>query len=299
MRIRLFAWMAILGLAGCSTAVPPTVPTATSVASTTTPPATAGARPFASIVFGRTMRAGDGFDIVRIGADGSDDHVLVPGPHDVSRVSHDGRRLAMASFAGDRLYTTIVDVDGSHPQELHPSGTVSFGAMAWSRHDDWLAEETWDSAGIHSISLVHPDGTGFRRVTGPGVPGDFSPDDRELVISREDGLYVVELDGSGERRVGDFNGLYPGYLPDGRIYTADRGAIWLIDAATGATQRIEIPGGNPVEPRLSADGSRFVFSFDPVEADSIGIWWVDVDGANLTKVVNLPGLEEAFPDWIP
>ena len=287
------------GTAAGPSNAPPTTPPAPTDSSTIQP--MTGPAPAGRIVFGR-QTGSEGWQVLVIGADGSGERQLLAGVHDVTRVSHDGKHIASVSFGETAVFPTIFDSEGVELGELHPDKTLNLGAMAWSRDDAWLAFEAWDDSD-HSrdgIWLVRADGTGLKRLTDSGIPGDFGLDDRELVFTRDgQGTFVINIDGTGERKLSDMSGPYPGYLPDGRIYAGSRQKLWLIEPATGMATPMEIPGGAPIEPRISRDGSVFAFSFDPDTEDSIGIWTMNVDGSNLRRVVNTAGIEEVFPDWLP
>ena len=255
------------------------------------------------ILFGRENRTAGAYDLEIIGADGTGESLLRPAPNDVSRVSSDGRRIAVAVVEGDRIYAMLMDLDGSNAVALHPDPTLNLAPAAWSRDGTQLAFEGWDDtnpdrAGIY---LMRADGTGLHRLTGPGVPGDFSPDGRQIVLARQEGVFVVDVDGTNEHQVGALkpaNGT--GYLQDGRaLYVAAAGSLWIVDLATGESTQIAIPGGSITQPRLSPDGRTFVFVYDAVGASTTGIWTVAADGFGLRKVVDVPDLGEVFPDWLP
>lgn len=255
------------------------------------------------VVFGRANPATGAWDIFTIGAHGGGERLLIAGEHDVTRVSHDGRRLASATV-GSVVFPSIYSIDGTLLLELHPDPSLNLGAMAWSPDDQWLAFEGWDEsdptrAGVY---LMRPDGTGLRRLTfARGIPGDFSPDGTTVVVNREVlGLFVVNVDGTGERQILSMPIDGPGFFPDGRaVYAAVDGHIWRIDLATGATSVIGGGAGDATRPRLDPAGSMFVFALHEDGGASRGIWRIAVDGSRLMKVVDLPGVSEAFPDWAP
>jgi Tol biopolymer transport system component len=254
------------------------------------------------VVFGRFNGANSAWDILAMRADGTGERSLLAGAHDVTRVSHDGKRIATATI-GAIVFPTIYDVDGTKLLELHPDPTLNLGAMAWSHDDQWLAFEGWDDTNParDGIYLMRVNGTGLRRLTARGIPGDFSLDGTTLVFSREGaGLFLIDVDGSDERRVGEAIVDWPGFLPDGRsIYAAVGGQLQRIDPATGEAETIAAPPGTLVHPRVTPDGSRFVFSLTEVGGTSRGIWTVAADGTGLQKLVDAPGLNEGFPDWLP
>ena len=56
-----------------------------------------------------------------------------------------------------------------------------------------------------------------------------------------------------------------------------------------------------IEARLAADGTHFVFSYDPETAAAPGVYRANLDGSDFRKVVHtdVAGIEEVAPDWGP
>jgi hypothetical protein len=255
------------------------------------------------VLFGRENPAAGSYDVLTVGVDGSGGQLLLAAPREVTRVSHDGRRIAAATVAQGHVFPTLLDVDGSNRTELHPDPTLNLGAVAWSHDRAWLAFEGWDDtnpdrAGIY---LMRADGTGLHRLTGAGVPGDFSPDDRAIVLERPEGLFAVNVDGTGERQVGTLKpDQSAGYLADGRsLYTVADGSLWIVDIATGSAREIQVPGGAATFARLAPDESSFVITYDATAATTTGIWTLGLDGQGLAQLVDDPNLGEVWPDWLP
>jgi hypothetical protein len=255
------------------------------------------------VLFGRENPTAGSYDVLTVGIDGRDERLLLSAPREVTRVSHDGRRIAAATVADGQVFPTILDVDGRNRTELHPDPTLNLGAAAWSHDGVWLAFEGWDDgnpdrAGIY---LMRADGTGLHRLTGAGVPGDFSPDDRAIVLERPEGLFIVNVDGTGERQVGTLKpDQSAGYLSDGRsLYAVAGGSLWLLDIATGSAREIQVPGGAATFARLAPDESSFVVAYDATSASTTGIWTIGADGQGWEQVVDDPNLGEVWPDWLP
>jgi WD40 repeat protein len=262
-------------------------------------------RPAGHVVFGRAHHDGSpGYDLFVIATDGTGERPILAGNHDLSHASHDGSRILVPTDDAP-VFDTVIAADGSHPVALHPDTTLNIGAGVWSNADDWLAVEAWDDANPDrtGVWLMRPDGTDLRRLTGAGVPGAFSPDDRQLVIARQEGIFVRRVDGSDEHQVG---ALRPtsystaGFSPDGHsIYAATNGTLLVVSLDTGATVTIAVPGGNIVQPRLSPDGTQFVFTFDAATAATTGIWVMNADGSDAHVLADDPGVNEDFSDWLP
>jgi hypothetical protein len=259
--------------------------------------------PARHVLFGRENTTAGSYDVFVIGADGTAEHLLLPAPREVTRVSSDGLRIASAAVQGDRVVPTILDADGGHALELRPDPTLNLGAMAWSHDGTWLAFEGWDDtnpdrAGIY---LLRSDGTGLHRLTGSGVPSDFSPDDRSLVLLRPEGVFVVGVDGTGEHQVGTLKpDQSAGYMRGGqRLYAVAGGSIWTVSVDTGAATEIPVAGGRATSARLAPDGSRFVITYDATAATTTGIWTIAADGTGLRELADDPNLGEVWPDWLP
>jgi hypothetical protein len=264
-------------------------------------------RPADHVVFGRGHPGVGGYDLWVIGVDHTDPHLLVAGTHEGVRVSPEGTQISSAVH-GLLIFPRFYRSDGTLLRDIHPSGdlqNLNLGTAAWSHDGQILAFEAWDET-FHDrdgVYLMRVDGTGLRRLTGPGVPGDFSPDDRQLLITRQEGVFVLNIDGTNEHEVGMLTPVAfssPGYMPDGRsFYAAAEGRIWIIDLTTGAPKPLQVPDGNIVTPRLSPDGSTFVFSFDASSAQTTAIWVMNVDGTGAHQLVDDPTVNEDFSDWLP
>jgi hypothetical protein len=255
------------------------------------------------ILFGRENRSAGSFDVFVVAVDGSGEHLLYAAPREVTRVSPDGRWIASAIVDGSRLYPAITSVGNSATRMLRPDPTLNLGAMAWSHDDEWLALEGWDDTNPdrNGVYVLRSDGTGLRRLTGGGTPGGVSPDDRSIVLTRSEGLFIVGVDGTGERQIGT---LKPdqsvGYLPDGRsVYATANGSLWIVDIATGSSREIPIAGGRATSARLAPDGSAFAITYDPAGATTTAIWTIEADGTGLRRLVDTPSLGEVWPDWLP
>ena len=97
--------------------------------------------------------------------------------------SPDGKRIAYVSDLSGTSQVWIVDVDGGYPQLVTtlPDGV---GAALWSPSGEWIAVASGHATQIY---VVHPDGTGLRRLTGGtherNVMGWWTADDRIAVAT--------------------------------------------------------------------------------------------------------------------
>ena len=180
-----------------------------------------------------------------------------------------------------RLGTWMADLGaGKEPVKLiDPTGNI-----CWSPRGDRLIVSEWNDQPGESFRentcwLVNADGSDLRKLTIPATDevDDWSPDGDWLltVSSRQPPgdpgyqLYVMRLDGSGERRISDGHGtnVYPRFSPDGKHVAyfhrvGDNGAsrILIVDL-DGNNRRTLFEERNleaPDHVAWSPDGARLV-----------------------------------------
>jgi Tol biopolymer transport system component len=96
-------------------------------------------------------------------------------------------------------------------RRITPWGLDVFNRPDWSADGRWILFEKPNRRGLMQLSLIHPDGTGFRRITHSRtfdwIWGSFSPDGTMITAVRvpgeasENDLYVMNVDGSGVKPV--------------------------------------------------------------------------------------------------
>lgn len=131
--------------------------------------------------------------------------------------SPSGARIAFASSGPDgtgsfnpRLY--FADRVGSHRRNLAPA----FGEVAWSPNGTWIA---YRDAGTNAISVIHPDGTGRRRLAAadPESAPAWSPGSGRIAFSRgrPADVWTVDLHGTQRRLTA---GWRYGYLNESPVW---------------------------------------------------------------------------------
>jgi TolB protein len=195
---------------------------------------------------------------------------------------------------------------------------VALGALAWSCSSAASVEGgtiafARSTRGGHAffgasdIYLIRPDGTGLRRVTHTRRPNEqdidpaWSPDGRRIVFTRQavdqtrisgrgTSLWVVNADGTGERRL-VAHAVSADWSPDGsRIAYAGNG-ITVSDADGGNAHKIVRRGGMP---DWSPDGRRI--AFEALVHGHLELHVVDANGGNEHMIYPHRGYE---PDWSP
>jgi TolB protein len=147
-----------------------------------------------------------------------------------------------------------MNADGSNRHDLTKTEYMVHSSPAWSPNGRLIAFAAGD--GIH---VIDADGNHDRQLT-DSIPSYnlpvWSPDGRQIVFAREarggglfgargDGVYVINADGSGQRRlVKTPNGVdTPAWSPDGRkiayvVYTGlKNGSDIYVMNADGSHQR--------------------------------------------------------------
>ena len=114
----------------------------------------------------------------------------------------------------------VVDADGSNAHQIVPPGQIL--DAQWSPDGAWIAF-TRASPDVPDVFIVHPDGSGLRRLTssGGGVRSwgpVWAPDSSALLITRErelgqfeSDLWFVNVDGSDLTRLTQTPGYYLTY----------------------------------------------------------------------------------------
>jgi Tol biopolymer transport system component len=99
----------------------------------------------------------------------------------------------------------VVRVDRAHFPRITPWALEEGTRPDWSPNGHWILFQRPNSKGRTRLCLIHPNGTGFHRITHSRIWrwGRFSPDGMMITAQREPGettqddIYVMHRDGSG------------------------------------------------------------------------------------------------------
>jgi TolB protein len=186
-----------------------------------------------------------------------------------------------------------------------------------------------------AIFVAARDGTGERQLTtAPGKASDDYPDmaaDGSFVAfqrcgTKTCGVYVINTDGSGLRRVDDgcaqlppkcTDNSYPAISPDGKQIAFNRAfgrirhgqfdhsGIYRMGIDGSRLRRVSLPAGRTaqdVEPQWSPDGRQVVFVRNNISAKPAGtqaVFVVDADGSGRRRVTPYRIRAGDGPDWSP
>lgn len=212
------------------------------------------------------------------------------------------------SPSGDSVafsYNSVYVFDRLTGDTLRISG---FGAVpAWSPDGGWIALHGYEDS-RWNIYIVHPDGTGFSRVTNGALNEidagySFSPGGARLLFTRGANLFTVDLGGTNLVQVTS-GGVSGGgvWSPDGtRIVvrmtpsgTAD--VFVLVSDGSGLTQLTTDPA-HDTDPLWSPDGTRI--SFESWRDGNWEIYVMAPDGSGQVNLTNSPDADETSHLWSP
>lgn len=95
-------------------------------------------------------------------------------------------------------------------------GCGSAGPPPTRPPEGWIAFVNAGLGGSEGIYVMNPDGSGRRRISSASGPGlSWSPEGSQLVFTSNPGISVTNADGSGATRLTEA-GEYPAWSPDGR-----------------------------------------------------------------------------------
>jgi Tol biopolymer transport system component len=264
-----------------------------------------------------------GTRLFAIDPDGSDSVLLLD--CDVARPqwSPDGSRLAFTIGMDDGSWqVATVAADGSDLRLL-TSGPGIHEIPAWAPEGSWLAYDASDvglddPAFRTTLRRVGADGSGAAALGDPGtfdVEPRLSPDGIRLAFGRllpDQGfaspVLVRDLASGAERQVTPPGASFehPEWAPDGhtlifngRDDMPDKGTIYTLDVdrddATPVVVLDPSTGRGGVKPVYAPDGSRIVFVCSDEAGE--GVCLMDVDGSDVSVLVDDPSVPENFSTW--
>jgi Tol biopolymer transport system component len=227
--------------------------------------------------------------------------------------SRDGTRIAVVTILEDgRVGTAILLPDSTVERVLEiPDPSLNLPCTVWSPDDERLACEGFNDddpsqTGIYTVRAA--DGGGLVRVTKApdgmnDIPGDYSPDGRQLVFKRTAGeadapLMLVDTDGGKPRVLSETPYEDPGRFSPAAdtLLTSAGGRLLFLDVDGNVLRSIEESGGYLFGAVWSPDGEWIAYS-----GTAPGIFRADVfirraDGSDLWQVTTTPA-NEIDVDW--
>jgi Tol biopolymer transport system component len=173
--------------------------------------------------------------------------------------------------------------------------------------------------GDYEIFTINPDGTGLVQLThNSGLDYDpaWSPDGESIAFSSDSGVdsgvYVMNADGTNQRRVTDFLGGDPSWSPSGeelafrtsRHQTAENpinSEIYVVKVDGTDERRLTNNTASELMPEWSPSGEEIAYYstlYSGVSTVGSDILVMNSDGTNQRKVTDTPGYDYD-PDWSP
>lgn len=193
-----------------------------------------------------------------------------------------------------------IDPEGGVPTRL-TSGLQDEGSPAWSPDHSRIAfAGNLDEPENTDIYVMNADGSGLTRVTrDPGYEARpaWSPDGARIAYEGENGVWIVNADGSDPTKVAGeqaSGGYYPTWSPDGsRIAFSQSGDIYLVSPDGADLTRVTTDENN-YELDWSPDGSKLLFTCGR------DICVMAPDGTGRVNLTSGPGdTYERAGDWSP
>ncbi len=153
----------------------------------------------------------------------------------------------------------VMNEDGSGQTMI--AETTRGGNLTWSPDGKKIAFQ--DVGGIYTVNA---DGSGETRVpttTGSDQWPSWSPDGSRIAVRNgegTDGIDVVNVDGSGRRRVTTGDAGWPAWSPDGsRIAYSSAGELYVVNVDGRGKTKLTREGGFADAPTWSPDGRSIAF----------------------------------------
>ena len=196
------------------------------------------------------------------------------------------------------------------------AGSTAFGGSGRDLGPAIVFEQGGD---LYAVGL---DGSPVARLTNTGVSESdpaASLDGRKLAFSLDySGIWTMNLDGSGQRRLTHGHDTGPMWTSDGRavyfvrfakVFGADCGSIYRIGADGRGLRRVTHPGTHSdLDPAVSPDGRRIALTeWNACEGGTalVRLRVVDASGRPTGDLAKLPGNrfggrhDYAAPTWSP
>ena len=260
------------------------------------------------------------YEIFIMNSDGSDQTNLSNrSGYDVEpQISPDGREVVWTcgiGGAGGAENICLMNIDGSYQRNISGVDDIRDFDPTWSPDGTKIAFASQrDVDGRSEIYVMNKNGTNITRLTFDEPSDDWramwSPDGSQIVWEKPfypghaTYIWVMDADGSNANQI--TAGKDPSWSPNGdRIaFMSSQGedvALWVINP--DGTNPVKLydnpyqhPNANLHSPRWSSNGSKIVFRGKILGWGDSGIWTINVDGSNASKIADGNFVE---PHWGP
>jgi hypothetical protein len=232
-----------------------------------------------------------------INPDGSHERKLRPEIHEATFWSPNGDKVGFTDG--------FVNADGTGYRSFgDPHLPLYVPCWDWSPDGRFCLAEGWDETdpsrdGLYLLS-ADDHSTPVQVTHHRDVPGVFSRDGSRVAFQRDEHLWVVNVDGTGERPVGGLS-VADGQLSwspdDSAILIQSAGRLYRVDVATGVPTPVRIAAEPEAElwsGTYSPDGTRILIR-RPIGANA-DLFTMAVDGTDVVRLTTTAA-DERFSDW--
>lgn len=197
-----------------------------------------------------------------------------------------------------------VNADGTEFETFATmDGPLFLACWDWSPDGARCLAEGWNDVepsqnGLYLLSASDRTNP-FQLTHHRDVPGVFSRDGGLVAFNREDHLWVIRSDGTGEHQVGSLVISHElSFAPDDRsILVTSEEVLYRVDVATGVPTPIRIEADPSAEiwgGIFSPDGTRILFRRP--QGENADLFTMRVDGTEVFQLTTT-ALDEWFMDW--
>ncbi|MCH7809029.1 MAG: PD40 domain-containing protein, partial [Chloroflexi bacterium] len=207
--------------------------------------------------------------------------------------------LAGAFAALGLLALLTLSCGGSEPGATpEPTATPEFRPLALP---SGLIAFASTRDGNLEIYIINGDGTNPRRLTDDPAADQlptWSPDGALIAWSRDQDVYVMAQDGSGQTRLAEDAG-FPTWSPDGSMIAfASQGDVFAMRADGSKIENLtDNPDGWDSIPAWSPDGTQIAFVSN--RDGNLEIYVMNSDGSDQTRLTERVQEEDSRPSWSP
>jgi Tol biopolymer transport system component/DNA-binding winged helix-turn-helix (wHTH) protein len=155
----------------------------------------------------------------------------------------------------------------------------------------YFRQNAGDNPQLSEVAVGGSDVSLIRFPLSHPVIEDISPDHTQLLVTTFDSqnapFWNLPLPAGSPRRIGDIEGGWGCWSPDGKHFLFAKDAGLYISASDGSAAKMILSGtdGNPGQLRFSPDGSRIRFTVFNRQARTETLWEVRPDGSDLHQLL--------------
>lgn len=264
-----------------------------------------------AFISGRGIREAFTTDIYLINVDGPGLTKLTDGSGHVGSFSWspDGERIAFASNRdGDDMEIYLMNADGSGLTQLTSNSVADFNP-AWSPNGSRIAFNSFNSLLEYSeILVMNPDGSQTQTVTQGRTPAWLPDGTRILYAVQNEGIYMIDADGSNMRQLTDSSehgfDWYPAVSPDGAtiLFGSNRNSpgiaasdsMYAMNVDGTGIGRLSSAAWGPPPYSWSPDGTLIAFTKDYASNE---LYLMDANGIEQWPLMD--DNEGFHPVWRP